>query len=195
MEQTTQWAPSVILIDADYLDMIAEDFSINFGRILNRVLSKADLCHLLNCIVLDSGIQPGDNKIQVHFLHSKGKESLDYFIPSHFEQDLSGLSFIDNIGCFRLFTFPVEEIVSMEEFFLQSMTMLADAKEIENLMVVGNMDAYGEDAKKICSKTDGKKITLFSVMSPIDSGEGFSKAILAYPLMSALGIRSDECVE
>ena len=94
------------------------------------------------------------------------------------------------MGHFSLFAFPVEEVVRTDEFFLQSLTMLADAQEIKHLMVVADMKAYGTDVVKICQQTDGKQITLFS-MEPI-SGEGFKPEILGYSLMAALGISADE---
>lgn len=188
--QETKWAPTVILVDADYLDTLALDLIENFGRMLGRQISSADLCHWVDCALLDGGLRPGKNEVQVHFLHSKEKKTLQHFQPSRFADDINGLSFDDNLGHISLFAFPVEEVVGADEFFLQSLTMLADAKEVKQLMVVGDMRAYGQAIKDICSQTDGKQITLFT-MEPL-SGQGFLQEILGYSLMSALGISGDE---
>lgn len=188
--QETKWAPTVVLVDADYLDALAFDLIENLGRMLNRRLPSADLCHWVDCTLLDGGLRPGKNEVQVHFLHSKDKAVLQHFQPSRFTDDINGLSFDDNLGHVSLFAFPVEEVVNADEFFLQSLTMLADAKEIENLMVVGDMHAYGQAVKDICSQTDGKQITLFTMEPQV--GQGFSQEILGYSLMSALGISSGE---
>ncbi len=188
--QDTKWAESVILIDADHLDSVAFDLTVNFERMLNRRIPQADLCHWLDCVALDGGLRPGGNKVQAHFIHSKDKGELKYFSPSNFKDDINGLGFEDNLGRFDLFAFPVEEVVSKDEFFLQSLTMLADAKEIKQLMVVGDVNAYGQQMKKICAQTDGKDITLFA-MEPM-TGRGFAQEILGYSLMSALGISGDE---
>lgn len=188
--QNTKWAPIVILVDADYLDNVTLDLITNFGRMLHRRIASADLCHWLDCVALDGGLRPGKNEIQVHFLHSKEKNGLNNFQPTKFVDDLNGLSFDDQLGHFSLFTFPVEEVVSLDEFFLQSLTMLADAKEIQKLLIVGDMKAYGHAVKDICNQTEGKNITLFT-MEP-QSGNGFQQEILGYSLMSALGIRGDE---
>ncbi len=185
-----QWAPAVILVDADYLDRVAFDLTVNFERMIGRRIPEADLCHWVDCIALDGGLRPGNNQIQVHFLYSKSHPELKYFKPGHLEQDLNGLSFDDNLGKFSLFAFPVEEVVSMDDFFEQSLTMLADASEIKSLMVVGDMATYGEAVKRVCARTDGKNITLFA-MEPLN-GRGFSQEILGYSLMSALGIKSNE---
>lgn len=188
--QESKWAPTVVLVDADYLDSVALDLTVNFERMLNRRIAEGDLCHWLDCLALDGGLRPGNNNVQVHFLHTKEKNALKHFTPSRFEEDLNGLSFDDNLGKFSLFAFPVENVVSADEFFLQSLTMLADAKEINRLLVVGDMRAYSEGIKEVCSQTDGKEITLFT-MEPM-AGKGFKAEILGYSLMAALGISADE---
>lgn len=66
MEQT-KWAPNVVLVDADYLDNVAFDLTVNFERMIGRRIEQADLCHWIDCIALDSGLRPGDNEVQVHF--------------------------------------------------------------------------------------------------------------------------------
>ena len=121
--QETKWAPAVILVDADYLDAVALDLTVNFERMLNRRVATADLCHWLDCVALDGGLRPGNNEVQVHMLHSKDKAALNNFQPSKFDEDLNGLSFDDQLGHFSLFAFPVEEVVSLDELFLQSLNM------------------------------------------------------------------------
>ncbi len=187
----TKWTPSVILVDADYLDRVAFDLIVNFERMIGRRIPQADLCHWLDCIALDGGLESGDNKVQVHFLHAKGKEQFDNFKPSRFEADLNGLAYKDRLGDFSLFAFPVEEVVTMDKFFVESAEMLLAAPEVERLMVVGDMDAYGPALKEAC-RTGGRKtdVTLFA-MEPL-AGRGFQQEILGYSLMSALGIRSEE---
>lgn len=189
MEQK-QWAPNVILVDADYLDNVAFNLIVNFERMLGRRIKQADLCHWLDCIALDSGLRPGDNEIQVVFLHDKQTTRLKNFSPSNFEEDLNGLSFKDNLGRFNLFAFPVEEVVEKDEFVVQSVAMTADEKQVKRLMIVADMDACGDRIKRICAQTDGKEKVLFA-MEPL-TGCGFNQEILGYSLMAALGIRGEE---
>lgn len=189
MEQK-QWAPNVILVDADYLDNVAFNLIVNFERMLGRRIKQADLCHWLDCIALDSGLRPGDNEIQVVFLHGKQTTRLKNFSPSNFEEDLNGLSFKDNLGRFNLFAFPVEEVVEKDEFVVQSVAMTADEKQVKRLMIVADMDACGDRIKRICAQTDSKEKVLFA-MEPL-TGCGFNQEILGYSLMAALGIRGEE---
>ncbi|MFR1987563.1 MAG: DUF6621 family protein [Prevotellamassilia sp.] len=57
-----QWAPSVILVDADYLDRVAFDLTVNFERMIGRRIPQADLCHWIDCIALDGGLRPASMK-------------------------------------------------------------------------------------------------------------------------------------
>lgn len=193
------FAPSVILVDADYLDNVAFDLIVNFERMIGRRIPKGDLCHWLNCIALDGGLRPGENNVQAHFLHSREKLSFDNFKMTgfsdekeafSFEKDIDGQLFQDNLGKFCLFAFPVEEIVSKADFFLQSLAMLAKSEEVENLMVIADMESYGREVTRVCAERHEAEITLFA-MEPV-VGRGFSQEILGYSIMSALGIRSDE---
>lgn len=186
----SKWAPVVVLVDADYLDRVAADLTLNFGRMIGRSIAKADLCHWLDCVLLDGALRPGHNEVQVHMLHAKQKAALEHFQPSRFDEDLNGLSFDDNLGHFSLFAFPVEDVVRSDEFFLQSLTMLADAAEVKKLLVVGDTQSYGKGMVDICQNTDDKDITLFA-MEPV-MGQGFKTEILGYSLMSAMGISADE---
>lgn len=188
--ESSKWAPVVVLVDADHLDTVASDLNTNFERIIGRAIPKADLCHWLDCVALDGGLRPGNNQVQAVFIHSDRKRALEHFLPARFDDELNGKAFADNLGEFTLLSFPVEQIVTGEEFFIQSLATLADAKEVERLIVVGDMAAYGNRVAEICEKTDGKEITLLA-MAPVD-GEGFRQEVLGYSLMSAMGIKGDE---
>lgn len=199
MEKTTeealrkplpQWSETVVLVDADYLDRVAFDLTVNFERMLNRRIPVGDLCRWLDCAVLDGGLRPGDNAIQAVFLHSRSKEAMDCLQPGSFKNDLDGKAFRDNLGEFALHAFPVEDVVTPEAFFRQSMETIADAKEVKRLIVAGDMDACGNDIRRIAADTDGKEIVLLT-MQPV-TGRGFAQELLGYSLMSALGIKAEE---
>lgn len=77
--QNSKWAPVVVLVDADYLDRVAADLTLNFGRMIGRSIAKADLCHWLDCVLLDGALRPGHNEVQVHMLHTKQKRLWSIF--------------------------------------------------------------------------------------------------------------------
>ena len=186
----TEYPENVILVDADFLDHVTFDLIVNFERMIDRRIDAGDLCHWLDCIALDGGLRPGDNKIQVIFLHSKDKEVLRHMKPSHLKNELNGMAFKDNLGEFGMLSYPVEELVSAEDFYVQSFQALVEEKAIKRVLAVGDMAAYGERLKRICMEAEDTDITLFT-MEPT-TGRGFAQEILGYSLMSALRISSEE---
>ena len=179
-----------MLVDADYLDATAFDLIVNFERMIGRRIPPADLARWLDCVALDGGLRPGDNHLQAVFIHRPENPKLQHFAPAHYKDELDGKAFSDNLGEFTMHSFAVESVVSADEFFIQSLTTLCDAKEIKHLMVVGDMQRLGQRITALCRQTDGKDITVFA-MEPL-SGRGFTGEILGYSLMSALGIKGSE---
>ena len=62
---TESWSENVIIVDAECIDNTAFHLTVNFERMLERRIPKADFAHWLDCIALDGGIREGENNIQV----------------------------------------------------------------------------------------------------------------------------------
>ena len=186
----SEWKENVVLIDADHLDSVCFNLIVNFERMLGRRIPQADLCHWLDCIALDGGLRPGDNEVQVIFLHSKDKEKMANTTPSTFAKDLNGQAFKDNLAEFTLASFPVEEVVTMADFYMQSLDALIEAKDVKRILLIPALEEYGDRVRQTIMKAEGKEITLFT-MQPTQE-RGYMQELLGYSLMSALGIRGEE---
>lgn len=182
---------NVILIDSKYADKVAFNLSVMFERGLERRIPKADLAHWLDCLALDGGIEPGENAIQVIFLYDKSTPQLSNFNPGNFADDIDGKAFKDGIGEFAMEAYPIEsDVTDVCSFFADTLTVLADSKDVKRIMIVPDTETYGAELKGCMKKIKDKDITLFA-MEP-QTGSGFSQEILGYSIMSALGIRGDE---
>ena len=189
--EKTKWSENVILVDADYVDAVAFNLIVNFERMLNRPIPKADLAQWLVCAALDGGVGEGKNDIQVVLIHGKGRKALDNFTPSDFEAELDGKAFCDgHLGEFKLSSVQVENLVDGDALYLQSLEALADEKGIKRLVIVPDVEKYGLLVRESLGRAEGKDITLLA-MEP-QAGRGFRQEILGYSLMNALGIRGDE---
>ena len=189
--EKTKWSETVVLVDADYVDGVAFNLIVNFERMLNRPIPKADLSHWLVCVALDGGLKEGENDIQVVLVHGKGKEALENFVPSVFETELDGKAFRDErLGEFKLSAVREEDVADADNLFMQSFMALADEKDIKRLILVPDMEQHGVQIRDVAARTDGKEITLLA-MEP-QAGRGFRQEILGYSLMSAMGIKGEE---
>lgn len=192
----TKWSEIVILVDAEYVDKVAFDLIVNFERMLGRRIPQADMAQWLECIALDGGLrpQPSDTSshtsIQVVLIHDKGHQQMDNFLPGKFA-DLDGKAFSGQLGEFLISCVQVEEMVTKDDLYIDSLQIIANAAEVKRLMVVADSDRIYNKVREALRKADpDKHITVFA-MQPMTNGN-FRQEILGYSLMAALGIKSAE---
>ncbi len=197
----TKWCENVILVDADYVDKVAFDLTVNFERMIGRRIPQADMAQWLECVALDGGLRPqtSDDKsqtsalshqssIQVVLLHKQQK--MENFNPGAFAE-LDGKAFESRLGEFLISCVKVEDLTTMDDLFVDSMQVLANAEEVKRLIVVPDAEhIYNNVREELRHADDEKRITVLA-MQPMQGGN-FRQEILGYSLMAALGIKSEE---
>ena len=187
-----KFAEKVILIDAAYINKVTKDLSQHFGQVIGRELPKADLAIFLECVAMDAAIQPGDNVLQVLFVYDKNESKMDAFNPSDLKKELNDVAFKSQLGEFQLNAFEPSEMADKETFFLESVRLIADAKEVKHLVVVPSESEYGDKLPEIFDKVDGKESIHVLGMNPPVSSDKYQWEMLGYAVLQALGIRSNE---
>lgn len=191
-----KWSENVIIADADYIDRVAFDLTVNFERMINRRIQPADMAQWAVCIALDGGLREGEHETQVVLIHDKKAIAMKNFHPSNYETDLNAKAFKDDkLGEFIFSSYPTEEkMAGKDEFLVEVARTVCNAKEVKRVMVIPNSedgDAY-DQLRDMLRKVDDddKRITLFA-MQPMPGGN-FRQEILGYSLMNALGISAKE---
>ncbi len=191
-----KWSENVIIADADYIDRVAFDLTVNFERMINRRIQPADMAQWAVCIALDGGLREGEHETQVVLIHDKKSIAMKNFRPSNYETDLNAKAFKDDkLGEFIFSSYPTEEkMAGKDEFLVEVARTVCNAKEVKRVMVIPNSedgDAY-DQLRDMLRKVDDddKRITLFA-MQPMPGGN-FRQEILGYSLMNALGISAKE---
>lgn len=187
------WSENVIIVDADYVDRVAFDLIVNFERMIGRRIPKADLAKWIDCVALDGGLREGEHDTQVVLIHDKKQAALDNFMPANYDDELNGKAFKDHLGEFTVSSFPVEDITTASDFFLDTVAMVCAQKEVKRVMIVSdaeNRALYADLRHTLQRVDDEKRITVFA-MQPMEGGN-FRQEILGYSLMNALGIRAEE---
>ena len=190
--ENSKLSPNVILADADYIDKVAFDLSVNFERMLGRRIPPADMARWIDCIALDGGIREGDNEVQVILVHERTTSVLENFSPSSLDDDLNGKAFKDHLGEFCISSIAVEdEMVDKEHLFCDSLMHVCSQPEVKRVMVIPNGERYYDGVRHALKDADDeKRITVFA-MQPMPGGN-FRQEILGYSLMNALGIKGEE---
>lgn len=187
------WSENVVIVDADYVDRVAFDLIVNFERMIGRRIHKADLAKWIDCVALDGGLREGEHDTQVVLIHDKKQAALDNFVPASYDDELNGKAFKDHLGEFTVSSFPVEDITTATDFFLDTVAMVCAQKEVKRVMIIPdaeNRALYADLRHTLQRVDDEKRITLFA-MQPMEGGN-FRQEILGYSLMNALGIRAEE---
>ena len=183
-----KWKENVILVDADYVDKVAFDLIVNFERMIGRRIPKADMAQWLECVALDGGLREGEHQTQVVLLHKQAK--MENFQPGNFIE-MDGKAFNGRLGEFLISCVKVEAMTTMDDLFVDSMQILANAEEVKRLIVVPDAEhIYNKVREGLRHVDDEKRITVLS-MQPME-GANFRQEILGYSLMAALGIKSAE---
>lgn len=183
-----EWKENVILVDADYVDKVVFNLIVNFERMIGRRIPLADMAKWLECVALDGGIREGNHQTQVVLLHQK--EQMDNFLPGAFA-DLDGKAFSGPLGEFLISCVPVEEMVTAEELFVDSMQIICNSGDVKRVMVIPDAEhIYNKVREGLRHVDDEKRVTVFC-MQPMEGGN-YRQEILGYSLMAALGIHGDE---
>ena len=193
------WTENMILVDAEYVDRVAFDLIVNFGRMIGRRIPAADLARWIECVALDGGMKPAaegeasTTATTVVMVHDVKSPCLENFRPSAFEGEISGKAFSDNLGEFSFIAVSHEGLSTKAEMIADIAEMASMQKEVRRLMIVADADdpsAIDLLRNRLRNADDEKRITLFA-MQPV-AGGNFRQEILGYSLMNALGIRADE---
>lgn len=190
-QQQAHWAENIILADADHIDKVAFDLTVNFERMLGRRIPQADMPRWAECIALDGGLRQGDHQTNVILIHDKDQTALSNFTPASYSQQLSGQAFSGPLGEFVFSSIPTSPLADRQQLFTDTLTFLLSVAAVKRLMVIPD-ESYYQHVRDVIRKADntGKLITVFA-MQPMPGGQ-FAQEILGYSLLSALGIKPDE---
>ena len=188
-----KWSENVIIVDADYVDRVAFNLSVNFERMLMRRVPKADLARWIDCVALDGGVREGDHETHVIMVHEAETKEMENFMPSSFSEEMNGKAFKDNLGEFAITAVGVPQMTDKDSLMLEILKIALSQPEVKRIMAVPNAedgDLYARMRRALAGADDEKRVTLFA-MQPMPGGQ-FRQEILGYSLMNALGIKGEE---
>ena len=189
-----KWTENVILADADYVDNVAFDLTVNFERMLGRRIPQADTAKWAECVALDGGLREGEHEVQVILIHQGQNRRMKNFTPGSYDEELNGKAFRGRLGEFTITAVQTEDMVSKEDLLQDTLHLICQQKEVKRLMVITPdemMDGVRQTLRRLDS--DERRTTVFT-MQPTQGGS-FRQELLGYSLMAALGITSKEIEE
>ncbi|MBQ3828230.1 MAG: hypothetical protein II812_08785 [Prevotella sp.] len=193
INQPVKWSENVIIVDAEYIDRVVFNLTVNFERMLGRRIPPADLARWIDCVALDGGLRPGEHETQVVLIHEKDSKGLENIVPSEYESSLHGKAFKDQLGEFVISAVPVEAMTTKNDLLLDVVSLTLPEKEVKRIIIIpnGEDETLGRQLRNTLQQADEDKHVTVLAMEPIVGGN-FKQEILGYSLLQALGIRADE---
>ena len=187
---------NIILADADYVDYVAFQLSVQFERMLDRRIHKADMSQWAVDVVLDGGLRDDGKRheTQLVLVHEKANAQMENFQPSVYDTELNARAFADErLGEFLVNAVPVGDVVGKDDYILDAIRLVLAHDEVRRLMIIPNAEQgtlYDEVQSVLRNRDTDQRITVFT-MQPLPGGN-FRQEILGYSVMNALGIRAEE---
>ena len=180
-----------LLIDAEMLDKTAFGLIVNFERVFERRLPKANMNKWLYAAALDGGFpQKSENTIDAILIKSPDYKEMRNFDIDMLECEEPIKSYKNEAGCFKLYIKNAEEGIATT--FLLFLNLFSKIKnDIDNLICM----PAPEYIRNITNYAHSSDINIsLLVMEPI-MGYGFSQELLTYSLFYSLGISTEEIRE
>ena len=186
----TKWKENIILADADLMDKVAFDLTVNFERMLERRIPQADLATWIECAAMDGGLRDGKHETQAVFMHNSGTTEMTNFTPGKFS-DIDGHAFSGRLGEILMSCVGVEPMVTKEQLMAEAVQTIAADSGVKRIVIVADTEETADSLRSVLSRTDtDKRITLLT-MQPTAMAN-CQQQMLGYSLMAAMGIRSEE---
>lgn len=192
MDKKIKLAPTVILVDAAYLNFMLINLKDFLEHQLKRKLDVVPMADLITYIAQDAQIEEGEKEIQVIFISEDSKFKFHHTDPSHLNKELDGVAFKSSLGEFLFSSVFSEGIVSREELFLDILSIALDSQDVKKLIVLSFDDEYGGDVMKKLNHEDVKQDIIQFRMRQPETKVKFKWDMLVFPLMKAFGVSSNE---
>ena len=70
---------------------------------------------------------------------------INAFAQNDLKNELNDVAFKSQLGEFQLNSFEPSDIASLEDFFLESVKLIADSKEVKHMVIIPFETEYGYD--------------------------------------------------
>lgn len=187
---------NMIIADADYIDYVAFQLTVQFERMLNRRLPRVDLSQWAVDIALDGGLRANgqQHETQVVLVHDRKNPKLENFAPADYAKDINAKAFKDEQwGEFLVNAFATTDMAGKDDYILDLVREVTAHEEVKRVMIIPDSehgDLYAQLRHLLQGVDNDQRITLFA-MQPMEGGN-FRQEILGYSLMNALGIKASE---
>ena len=196
MEQS-QFKETVLLVDANYLDVVAGEMRAFLSGEAKLQVPVADLpVWMVNATMgvlweksADEKPDYSQQEVQIVLVCEKGRTTLQNFVPSDLMKEVDGMAFREEqFGEFQMSVVQDEHLLEGEPLMVESVEMLLTSRAVKHLIVVADPDKGMEAVRDIVKNTD-KDVELLDMRAANQNGK---PSVLGISLLYALGISPEQ---
>lgn len=143
MNEKITFAANVLLLDVAFMNRVVETIRRPAGGEERPELPLIAWDEWLPYLMLDAGLKPGANEIQVLLLHEAGEDRVKCCSPAELNR-LDSRACSTPLGEFQFSCVPTAGMTSTKELFLDLTQLALDAAEVQRLVLLPHHAAYGE---------------------------------------------------
>lgn len=189
---TPSFSNAVVLVDVEFLNHAIRGAKQSFETMIGRALPTVDLGTLALLIAAEAQVEKSVKHIQFVFVYDKTCNRLADCTPCNLQTELNGTAFQHEGVEYEFLSISPEEMVSREELFLDTLSILADSKEVKDLVILPHVGKYGDHVDEYLKKVSGKHIVQLGLLQPHVPVEGVVYETLVFVLKDSLGVFDDE---
>lgn len=196
MEQS-QFKETVLLVDANYLDVVAGEMRAFLSGEAKLQVPVADLpVWMVNATMgvlweksADEKPDYSQQEVQIVLVCEKERTTLQNFVPSDLMKEVDGMAFREEqFGEFQMSVVQDEHLLEGEPLMVESVEMLLTSRAVKRLIVVADPDKGMEAVRDIVKNTD-KDVELLDMRAANQNGQ---PSVLGISLLYALGISPEQ---
>ncbi|MCQ2197721.1 MAG: hypothetical protein MJZ60_09405 [Bacteroidaceae bacterium] len=196
MEQS-QFKETVLLVDANYLDVVAGEMRAFLSGEAKLQVPVADLpVWMVNATMgvlweksADEKPDYSQQEVQIVLVCEKERTTLQNFVPSDLMKEVDGMAFREEqFGEFQMSVVQDEHLLEGEPLMVESVEMLLTSRAVKHLIVVADPDKGMEAVRDIVKNTD-KDVELLDMRAANQNGK---PSVLGISLLYALGISPEQ---
>ena len=198
---STEWAENVILADADYVDSVAFNLTVNFERMLGRRVPPADMALWAECVAIDGGLEilrdyenrlegdgnlvpphprtPAPPKTNVVLVHEREHTAMKNFVPGNYSEELDGKAVQSRVGELVFNAVQTEDIAPKEQLMKDLLQMICE----QPASVVGHASKHAGSVKRLMVVADDAMVgALRPILQRLDSDERRTTLLIMQPV-------------
>lgn len=192
MSDESKLPETVILADSSFLNFIVSDVKTNFERILTKSLPKMDLVSFFVYIAMDAGAQSQLGDAEVVLLCNAEDAVLHDAMPSDLKKELDGKACKTEVGEMSFTCVDSEGFASTKDLLTDVYTHICKIKGLKRIAFIADDTTFDSVRDEILkNKPENVDLTKFRMDRQVSETE-IRHEILVYPVLRALGVRSED---